>query len=547
MLLASTADASSRVVIADVNVLAMADRSAPGASWSGGVRGLDADGRETSKVATVVIEDGVVREIAPPGTALWRLGDTLIRGEGLFLMPGLIDLRVAPHDPANLHLAMLRGVTTAVVEDHDWSWLKPLAEHQEVGLPRLLPSSAVPESSQGTCAGPGSLAESLMELSEGGLSPEACLRRATREAADTLGLSAAGRVEEGSVADLLLLEADPRADLAALGRIRAVILRGEVVRAARLRSTAERLKRLDEARVRLLDRASQEGCWERGWLLRFNGLPQGAIHSRERWSPEGTCRHERRTLWEPLDSELRSVTTMRDGEGSFESASWQLETPAVSLSVGAETQREKWTLRLSMAGDERSSATELILDSPSSVPLLVFDPIPSIGDLAKLASLDRPSTVSVAVTWGGNVALSPNVVVSSVWTPSDGTVAVEAAARARCRLGAAVAANPWGGERIVTLLIVPTSEPSDDASLFLPRADGSTPLRRALREPQFMLGAVAFSSEGLPLSGRFAVPDGFWEFHPLEEPPLRDQLNLRPPGELASPDGAKDTKSGTEP
>ena len=59
-----------------------------------------------------------------------------------------------------------------------------------------------------------------------GLSPVAALRTATIDAAAALGLDDRGRVAEGLRADLVLVTADPRHDLAALGQIRGVVVAG---------------------------------------------------------------------------------------------------------------------------------------------------------------------------------------------------------------------------------------------------------------------------------------------------------------------------------
>ncbi len=84
----------------------------------------------------------------------------------------------------------------------------------------------------------------LMHLARAGLSPAAVLRAATIDAARFAGRDAAtGSVAPGKVADLLLLDADPLADTANLGRIHWVMLGGRLHdRAAleRLKAFAER-------------------------------------------------------------------------------------------------------------------------------------------------------------------------------------------------------------------------------------------------------------------------------------------------------------------
>jgi imidazolonepropionase-like amidohydrolase len=66
---------------------------------------------------------------------------------------------------------------------------------------------------------------------QAGLSPMESLQVVTRNAARLLGLDAdLGTVEVGKVADLLVLDTDPLADAAHLGRVAAVFRNGERVR-----------------------------------------------------------------------------------------------------------------------------------------------------------------------------------------------------------------------------------------------------------------------------------------------------------------------------
>jgi imidazolonepropionase-like amidohydrolase len=75
---------------------------------------------------------------------------------------------------------------------------------------------------------PGVDTEELRLLVEAGLTPGQALAAATAGAADHLGLAGAGRVAPGAPADLLVVEGDPLADLAALARVRLVARDGWV-------------------------------------------------------------------------------------------------------------------------------------------------------------------------------------------------------------------------------------------------------------------------------------------------------------------------------
>ena len=74
-----------------------------------------------------------------------------------------------------------------------------------------------------------SLHDELEHLVEAGLSPRRALQAATRDAAAFLGRSAtAGTIAAGKVADLVLLDADPLADIGAIRRIDTVVAAGRV-------------------------------------------------------------------------------------------------------------------------------------------------------------------------------------------------------------------------------------------------------------------------------------------------------------------------------
>jgi len=62
-----------------------------------------------------------------------------------------------------------------------------------------------------------------------GLTPREVIAAATSNFADLYGWQDVGRIEPGRLADILVLDADPRVDLAALDRISTLIVQGVVV------------------------------------------------------------------------------------------------------------------------------------------------------------------------------------------------------------------------------------------------------------------------------------------------------------------------------
>jgi imidazolonepropionase-like amidohydrolase len=99
----------------------------------------------------------------------------------------------------------------------------------------------------GTRRVPGqSLVEELAALVDAGLTPLEALRSATLNPARFLGLTdSLGSVAPGKVADLVLLEGNPLADIMALRRVRAVIAGG------RYYSHLDLERRLDEVQALL--------------------------------------------------------------------------------------------------------------------------------------------------------------------------------------------------------------------------------------------------------------------------------------------------------
>jgi imidazolonepropionase-like amidohydrolase len=82
----------------------------------------------------------------------------------------------------------------------------------------------------GVTAPGASMADELGLLVDAGLSPYDALRAATADAAEYLGLDGeVGTIATGARADLLLLDADPLADIGAVRRVRGVMLRGVYV------------------------------------------------------------------------------------------------------------------------------------------------------------------------------------------------------------------------------------------------------------------------------------------------------------------------------
>jgi imidazolonepropionase-like amidohydrolase len=101
--------------------------------------------------------------------------------------------------------------------------LKMIGEMNRAGVPIL----AGTDTAAGVRVYPGfSLHQELALLVKAGLTPMQALQAATRNAGEFLGFSDTGTIEVGKRADLLILDADPLANIANTRKIQAVVLNG---------------------------------------------------------------------------------------------------------------------------------------------------------------------------------------------------------------------------------------------------------------------------------------------------------------------------------
>lgn len=99
-----------------------------------------------------------------------------------------------------------------------------------------------------------SLHRELMHLVEWvGLTPAEAIESATRRAAELLGAAdSLGTLEPGKVADLVLLDADPLADIRNVRRVHGVVLRGELLGPERIHALLGGLHPSEDGGIRLL-------------------------------------------------------------------------------------------------------------------------------------------------------------------------------------------------------------------------------------------------------------------------------------------------------
>ena len=197
----------------------------------------------------IVIRDTTITSIHPTGGSV-PAAKVVINGEGKFAIPGLFDNRVdvsrMTTEAAGLFVA--HGVTSVRDAGGDSArvveWRRAIASGKFMG-PRLVDSADVAVALalpvDGSNAGFASIApgialhDALARLVSAGATTADVLRRATLESARFHGRERdLGSIEAGKIADLVILDRDPLADISNTRAIDAVVFRGEALTRAHL-------------------------------------------------------------------------------------------------------------------------------------------------------------------------------------------------------------------------------------------------------------------------------------------------------------------------
>jgi imidazolonepropionase-like amidohydrolase len=126
-------------------------------------------------------------------------------------------------------------------------WVKQVREMREAGV-RIMAGSDV--AVLNIFPGPSLHEELRLFVDSVGMSPMEALASATRKPAEWLGMAdSVGTVAQGKVADLVLLDADPLADIKNTRRIAAVVLRGKLLGKADLDALREAVRTMPDIRV----------------------------------------------------------------------------------------------------------------------------------------------------------------------------------------------------------------------------------------------------------------------------------------------------------
>lgn len=203
----------------------------------------------------VIIRDGKIATVQPAGSPLPASKFT-INGDGKFAIPGLFDNRVhlKGFDRSTAGQFVAYGVTSVWDRGTDATrideWRRDISYGKFMG-PRIVRADAaggpqkepsLPGSGAGaTAAAIGFHDELAARVSRSGLTAAEVLRSATIDSATFHGRGLdLGSIEQGKIADLIVLNGDPLANIAHTRLIDAVVFRGETLTRAHLNQLLSR-------------------------------------------------------------------------------------------------------------------------------------------------------------------------------------------------------------------------------------------------------------------------------------------------------------------
>jgi imidazolonepropionase-like amidohydrolase len=223
-LLAQTGDLPAEVVIRDIAV-------------------VDVEAGRVLSARDIVVRGTRIDSMSPAGGVL-PAAKTLIDGGGKFAIPGLIDapVRLAAFSRGALQELLAAGVTAVGDVGTDPVQLDRWRRDLNTGrlyAPRIAegcgPARNAGPAARTSPAAPGALHDELVRLvSSAGRTPAQALREVTLERARTWCLAGLATIAPGGPADLVVLAANPLADVRHTRRIDAVVFRGEVFTYAHL-------------------------------------------------------------------------------------------------------------------------------------------------------------------------------------------------------------------------------------------------------------------------------------------------------------------------
>jgi imidazolonepropionase-like amidohydrolase len=188
---------------------------------------IDGTGAPALADSVIVIENGKITAVGSEASTKVPDGFEKVNVSGKFILPGLIDAHViVSSDAAKLRAFPAAGVTSIGADEFGAG---------VEGSPRVF-------SSQGKRAGiadlviasngavPDATLAKMERMAKAELPPIQIIQAATKNAASWLGQSDLGAIQPGQKADLLILNADPTADMKNLRQVYRVMIDGRWIK-----------------------------------------------------------------------------------------------------------------------------------------------------------------------------------------------------------------------------------------------------------------------------------------------------------------------------
>jgi len=189
---------------------------------------LDGNGGAPVVNSVVVVNGNDIQAVGPNGDVPVPADAVKVNVAGKFIVPGLIDVRAVIPSDANAAAPLLRALVSAGITTVGVPEGGPV---QRDISPRVLPASAESAGAgDSVIASGGSTADDYFrqidEIGKRGITPGQILTAATKNGAAWLKQNRLGVLTPGHKADLLVLNADPSADIRNLRKISRVMVDG---------------------------------------------------------------------------------------------------------------------------------------------------------------------------------------------------------------------------------------------------------------------------------------------------------------------------------
>lgn len=262
------------------------------------------------------------------------------------------------------------------------------------------------------------------------------LAGATSRGAHALGMrDEVGRIAAGARADLLVLDANPLEDPAALERLHAVVLNGRMLYRVEIEVMRERFLEALQLFAHPRTPLPTQPAWAAGcpltlYLWTLDGLPIGVHTVQERIDAEGGVRSlVQREYWTPLWSRT-TIVAEHDGTGRLVRANLDHDAPVSPFEAGVVRSGNDLDLELRVEGRPEPLRHRI---AEGADHLLLLDLLPMPSDLGRLLQdavngVGMPRVASELVYGEGTIELA-----SDEFTCVAEVIALEACVEASAR------------------------------------------------------------------------------------------------------------------